>query len=62
MVRLNQLERNLLKKGINKASDAVVKKAGDKIGNILRKRSSDAGRSRLIKTTPAASKTTPSAA
>ena len=29
-------------KGINKASDVVVKKAGDKIGNILRKRSSEA--------------------
>ena len=33
--------KKVAEKGINKASDVVVKKAGDKIGNILRKRSSE---------------------
>ena len=35
---LKQAGKKLAEKGINKASDVVVKKAGDKIGNILRKR------------------------
>ena len=33
--------KKVAEKGINKASDVVVKKAGDKIGNILRKKSSE---------------------
>ena len=38
---LKQAGKKVAEKGINKASDVVVKKAGDKIGNILRKRSSE---------------------
>ena len=39
-----QAGKKVAEKGINKASDVVVKKAGDKIGNILRKRSNEVGR------------------
>ena len=35
---LKKTGKKVAEKGINKASDVVVKKAGDKIGNILRKR------------------------
>ena len=35
---LKKTAKKVAEKGINKASDVVVKKAGDKIGNILRKR------------------------
>ena len=35
---LKQAGKKVAEKGINKASDVVVKKAGDKIGNILRKK------------------------
>ena len=38
---LKQAGKKVAEKGINKASDVVVKKAGDKIGNILRKRASE---------------------
>ena len=37
---LKKTGKKVAEKGINKASDVVVKKAGDKIGNILRKRNS----------------------
>ena len=39
-----QAGKKVAEKEINKASDVVVKKAGDKIGNILRKRSSERSR------------------
>ena len=42
---LKQAGKKVAEKGINKASNIVVKKAGDKIGNILRKKT---------KTTPSA--------
>ena len=35
---LKQAGKNVAEKGINKASDVVVKKAGDKIGTLLRKK------------------------
>ena len=35
---LKQAGKKVAEKGINKASDVVVKKAGDKIGNIPRKK------------------------
>ena len=37
---LKKTGKKVAEKGINKASDVVVKNAGDKIGNILRKRKS----------------------
>ena len=43
-----QAGKKVAEKGINKASDVVVKKAGDKIGAILRKRSK--GASEAMKT------------
>ena len=48
--------KKVAEKGINKASEVGVKKAGDKIGNILRKRSSETGSRRRPSERPSETK------